>query len=996
MGLEEGCDSQAAVMRAKGVPVSTWAIVLAVFWSGATLVSLVWNITQVRDLVLEQARVELRANFFKDQSFRNWATRHGGVYVPVTPETRPDPYVAGMPERDVHTPSGRLLTLINPALMVRQFNELTETSSGARSHLSGLKPINPKNSPDSWEARALAELRQGVEEVTGIDEIGEEPFLRLIRPMKMGQKCLPCHVQQGYRVGDLAGGVSVSVPLAPLHAAADTRIRSLVLGHGTLWVFGILGIGVTAWQLRRRIAEREGMHHALEEQQERTKAILGASLDAVIAINAGNEIIDWNPQAEQAFGWSRQEALGRSLSETIIPERFHARHEAGLKSALERGGSTLIGRRVELVALHRNGHEFPIEISIALIRAGGSPCFSAYVRDISERKAALDKINRDYHAQRVLAELLETTMRPNPFEQRLQQALDLILSTPWLSLQDSGCIFLADAAGNLRMAARHGLSENIERACSTVERGHCLCGKAAVGRELLFVDCVDKRHEVSYPGMKAHGHFCVPLLFDEVLLGVLNLYVDEHHAQTAEEVQFLTAAAHAVAGMIQRDQAEQQLRHRAYHDELTGLPNRSLFVDRLEQCLRFDERHPEMRCAVFYLDLDRFKTINDSLGHTLGDQLLLEVSERIRSCLRPEDTVARMSGDEFTVLVEDATEAADVMRVAERLHAALQPPVMLGSREVFVSTSIGIAVAGRDSRDAYELLRDADTAMYRAKSQGAAQTALFDEHMHLRAVAQLTLESELRRALERAELLVHYQPIVEAESGEVLGFEALVRWAHPERGMIPPAEFIPLAEETGLINEIGQWVLMEASRQLREWRRSFPERAGLYMSVNLSAKQFLQPDLLERVTAAIRGAGVEPRHIALEITESVLLQNPESIHKTLCDLKALGVNLYIDDFGIGYSSLNYLHNFPFDALKVDRSFVGRLASGVEETEMVSTIILIARNFNMSVIAEGVEDEAQLKRLMELGCRKVQGFFYSPPLPASAVSSLALGRSGSRQ
>lgn len=987
-------DSRTAAARAVRVPVSSWAIALALFWTTVVAVSVGWNVSQVRELVLEQARIELRANYFKDLSFRNWATRHGGVYVPVTAETQPDPYVAGMPERDVRTPSGRVLTLINPALMVRQFNELAKEDSGAQAHLSSLKPLNPGNRPDAWEASALSKFVTGTEEVTGIADIDGQPYLRLIRPMKMSEKCLVCHAGQGYRIGDVAGGVSVSVPLAPLQQAGDARIRSLVLWHGVLWLLGVSGIGVTARQLRRRIDEQGVMHRQLEAHQARTRAILGASLDGIIAIDAANRIIDWNSQAEQVFGWRRDEALGRSLSATIIPERFRAAHEAGLSRHLGAGADapppTLIGKRVELVGLHRDGHEFPIEISIARMDTAGEPCFSAYVRNISERKDAVEKINRDYHIQRVLAELLETAMRPAPFEQRLQLALELILSTPWLALKGSGSIFLADAAsGKLRMAARLGLSAAIEKTCATVELGHCLCGRAAASREIVFADCIDARHDVAVPGMSAHGHYCAPILYDDRLLGVLNLYLDEHHRQTADEVRFITAATHAVGGMIQQHHAEEQLRHHAYHDALTGMPNRMLFMDRLAQRLALGERQKTSHYAVLYLDLDRFKTVNDSLGHALGDQLILEVSRRLHACMRPGDTVARLGGDEFTILLEDVDDPTDALRVAERLHAALQPPVMLEGHEIFVSTSLGIVVTAWDGRQAADLLRDADTAMYRAKSRGPGQTVLFDGQMHQRAVAQLTLESELRRAVERGELRLHYQPIVDATTGELFGFEALVRWQHPERGMISPLEFIPLAEETGLINDIGEWVLVEACRQLRAWREASPERPDLYMSINLSARQFLQSDLLARVGTAITHAGVEPHHIALEITESVLMHNREATHRTLRDLKALGVNLYVDDFGTGYSSLSYLQNFPFDALKIDRAFVSRLAPGIEEMEMVSTIISIARNFNMSVIAEGVENTGQLDRLVALGCRKVQGFHFSPPLPADDAGELVV-------
>lgn len=994
--LQNTSDHRVAPARAVRVPVSSWAIVLALFWCAVVAVSVGWNVSQVRELVLEQARIELRANYFKDLSFRNWATRHGGVYVPVTADTQPDPYVAGMPERDIRTPSGRVLTLINPALMVRQFNELAKADSGAQAHLSSLKPLNPGNRPDAWEATALAQFVTGTEEVTGIADIDGQPYLRLIRPMKMDDKCLACHTRQGYRIGDVAGGVSVSVPLAPLQRAGDARIRSLVLWHGVLGLLGVGGIGVTTRQLRRRMGEQETMHRQLDEHQARTRAILGASLDGIIAIDAANRIIDWNSQAEQVFGWRRDEALGRSLSTTIIPERFRAAHETGLRRHLGTGAEapppTLIGKRVELIGLHRDGHEFPIEISIARMDTSGEPCFSAYVRDIGERKAAVEKINRDYHIQRVLAELLETAMRPAPFEQRLQLALELILSTPWLALKGSGSIFLADAAsGNLRMAARHGLSEAVEKTCATVEPGRCLCGRAAISREIVFADCIDERHEVIVPGMSAHGHYCAPILYDDRLLGVLNLYLDEHHQQTADEVRFITAATHAVGGMIQQHQAEEQLRHHAYHDALTGMPNRMLFMDRLAQRLALGERQQAACYAVLYLDLDRFKTVNDSLGHALGDELILEVSRRIQTCVRPGDTVARLGGDEFTILLEDVDDPTDALRVAERLHAALQPPVMLEGREIFVSTSLGIVVTAWDGRKAADLLRDADTAMYRAKSRGPGQTMLFDGQMHQRALAQLTLESELRRAVERGELRLHYQPIVDAATGHLLGFEALVRWQHPERGMISPLEFIPLAEETGLINEIGQWVLAEACRQLQAWHCGAAGQPNLYVSVNLSARQFLQPDLLERVAETLARFGVEPRRIALEITESVLMHNRETTHRMLLDLKALGVNLYVDDFGTGYSSLSYLQNFPFDALKIDRAFVSRLTPGIEEVEMVSTIISIARNFNMSVIAEGVENDGQLERLIALGCDTVQGFHFSPPLPANAATSLVAER-----
>ncbi|HJU54393.1 MAG TPA: EAL domain-containing protein [Pyrinomonadaceae bacterium] len=430
-----------------------------------------------------------------------------------------------------------------------------------------------------------------------------------------------------------------------------------------------------------------------------------------------------------------------------------------------------------------------------------------------------------------------------------------------------------------------------------------------------------------------------------------------------------------------RKRAERQLLHDAFHDTLTGLPNRALFVDRLKQALARTRRLGPHQFAVLFLDLDRFKVINDSLGHIVGDQLLVGIARRLEACLRPGDTVARLGGDEFTILLEGVTDIGEAIRVAERVEKELSSPFNLMGHEVFTTVSIGIAPSTTGYDSPAEILRDADTAMYRAKSLGKARHEIFDKTMHARAVSLMQLENDLRRAVERQEFLLYYQPIVSLETGEICGVEALMRWQHPEHGLIAPAAFIPVAEETGLILQMGQWGLREACRQLREWQRQFAIGNAFQVSVNLSSKQFSQPDLIEQITCALRDTGLDPSGLRLEITESVVMENIESATDMLRQLRDLGVEASIDDFGTGYSSLSYLHRFPITILKIDRSFVSGMSNQTENVEIIRSIVMLARNLGMTVVAEGVETEEQVAQLRELGCKHAQGYLFSRPARA---------------
>jgi diguanylate cyclase (GGDEF)-like protein/PAS domain S-box-containing protein len=448
--------------------------------------------------------------------------------------------------------------------------------------------------------------------------------------------------------------------------------------------------------------------------------------------------------------------------------------------------------------------------------------------------------------------------------------------------------------------------------------------------------------------------------------------------------------AGSLTDVTDRKRAEEELAHQAFYDALTDLPNRLLFLDRLSQAIRRARRRGGRLFAILFLDLDRFKDVNDSLGHAVGDLLLTTIARRLEACVRPGDTVARLGGDEFTILIDDMRQAEDAVNVAQRIQRDLTQPFNLNGHEVFTSVSIGIA-PGAPEDGPEDLLRDADTAMYRAKERGKNRYEVFDKAMHSRAVARLQLETDLRRALEREEFRVFYQPIVSLRTDSIVGFEALVRWKHPQRDLVPPSEFLPLAEETGLIIPIDLWVVREACRQTRAWQERYPQDPALSINVNLSSKHFGQTALVDRIDEILRDTRLNPETLRVEITESVIMEESKAINEVLSRLKAMRLQLYLDDFGTGYSSLGYLHRFPIDSLKIHHSFVGQLGGGDHQGELVRTITTLAGNLNMGVVAEGVETEAQLAELRQLHCERVQGFLFSRPVSAEAAEALLASR-----
>ena len=438
----------------------------------------------------------------------------------------------------------------------------------------------------------------------------------------------------------------------------------------------------------------------------------------------------------------------------------------------------------------------------------------------------------------------------------------------------------------------------------------------------------------------------------------------------------------AMLDISERKRAEEQLLRNAFHDGLTSLPNRVLFMDRLGRSIERAKRRKDYLFAALFLDFDRFKIVNESLGHAVGDQLLIAIARRLEMCLRPSDTLARLGGDEFAILLEDMTDGSDATRVADRIQKEFTSPFDLNGQEVFIAVSIGIALSNRGYDRPEDLLRDAETAMYRAKAHGKARYEMFDVKMHTHAVALLRLEADLRRAMDRQELAVHYQPIVSLQTGKMTGCEALLRWQHPRHGLISPVDFIPVAEETGLIVPIGEWVLRTACAQNKVWQKM--DLPPLCVTVNLSGRQ-LQEDLTLVVGQILKETRLPPSCLGLELTESIVIENAQKSIVVLHELKKLGIQLSMDDFGTGYSSLSYLSRFPFDVIKIDRSFVRNVVRDPDHATIATAVIALAHSLKLKVIAEGVETEEQLGFLRSRQCDEMQGYLFSPAVPADTMT-----------
>ena len=707
------------------------------------------------------------------------------------------------------------------------------------------------------------------------------------------------------------------------------------------------GLHAGAVLIARDVRERKAAESALRHSEARFRALAESEAAAVFVLE-GEGLRYVNPALEALAGRKAAELLTMKFWDLAHPDGRPGFRDTGLLA--QRPGSP--PARFELKLLARRGEPRWVDLTLTPVEIEGRPSAMATAFDITERKLTDDALRE---SERRLREILDNM-------QLVAVLLDLEGSITYCNdylLELLGCVedevvghdwFSSFVPEEGREAARRAFRENVVRGQIEAHAQTEILTKAGDRRLISWSNTVLRDAEGRVLGAASIG-----------------------------------------ADVTDRSRAEERLRHGAFHDALTGLPNRALFMDRLATCLARFRRRPQYRFAALFLDIDRFKGINDSFGHLTGDKLLVEIARRLESCLRPGDSVARLGGDEFAVLVDDMADDEVPKRVAERIQETLNAPFELAGREVFLTASIGIAPHKPRYQGPEDFLRDADTAMHHAKTRGRASHQVFDTTMHKQAVGLLQIENDLHRAVEREELSVHYQPIVATRTGTIAGFEALVRWERPGQGFVPPGDFIRIAEETGLIIPLGTWVLDRACRQVRAWQeQTIPAGAPLMVSVNLSARQFAQPDLVARVGAIVEETRLEPGSLKLEVTESVLMQDPEVAAAMLAELAMRRVRICIDDFGTGYSSLSYLLRFPASTLKIDRSFVTDMSAGSQHSEMVRTIVVLAHNLGMDVIAEGVESAEQVRHLRALDCDYMQGYLLSRPVDAAAAEELLKG------
>ncbi len=740
--------------------------------------------------------------------------------------------------------------------------------------------------------------------------------------------------------------------LGELNSALHARENDVfdVLAH----VCGIVGYGflyhaVFVVAIQRPYRELLASRGALQKSEKRFRMLFESAPDALFMLDASGCIVTLNASATTMLGYRHDELFGVPM-DRMFRELAEDSHMSGQGCHVARPAPDLAVVKTESLARCKGGRELPVSVSLSRIELDGTYGTLIAMRDISATREMENLLRR--HSQE--------------FQTLVDHAPDIIVRV------DPAQRFLY---ANAALTAAVGIASDACWGKTWVDLG--LPPDAVVS----WIHGVDAVFASGEPATLECG-------FELPQAGLCHF-----HVRMAPERDFdgrVVSVLVIARDISERKQHEETLLHQVSHDGLTGLPNRALILDRLQQAIAHTRRSGRL-LAVAYLDLDRFKDVNDTLGHGAGDALLCEAAARIGAALREDDTIGRQGGDEFILLLPDLVQLGDAIVVAEKILAALAQPFAMNGREIYVTASIGLSICPLDADDAETLLRHADVAMYRAKEEGRNTFRFYVPEMDAQMHTRIEIEHDLRLALKRRELVLHYQPRVSLASGAVLGFEALVRWNHPRDGLLGPDRFIGVAEATGLITPLGDWVLEEACRRTRQWQtQGLPE---IRVAVNLSARQFRDPGLVERVQRVIADTGLDPAHLELEITESTVMQDSEAAAGTLRALKALGITLSVDDFGTGYSSLSYLKLFPIDALKIDRSFVRDIVTDPGDASIVRAIVNLSHSLGLSVVAEGVEDAEQAAFLRDAGCDEVQGYWFSRPLAEASAENLL--RSGCR-
>jgi diguanylate cyclase (GGDEF)-like protein/PAS domain S-box-containing protein len=735
------------------------------------------------------------------------------------------------------------------------------------------------------------------------------------------------------------------------------------------------------------VSGRKNDREALRRSSARLEALVAASPLAIMVQDGEGVIRRWNQAAERIFGWTEQEAVGKQM--LAVPDDKKA-EGAGFRERILRGEHFA---DVEAIRRHKDGRDIPVSLSAAPLRnahgeARGLVMFAA---DISERKGAERRQNIQNAVTILLAEA-DTVGQVIPrVIQTLCEGLGWAAGARRIVARNDGLMRHTEDWGLPAPEIQVFLGQSATRVDTTSENAGLLRRVWAGGQPVWLPDVAQEPSFVRGAAAMAAGLHCAfafPIMVSGEFYGVIELFAREVRQRDEDVVKIATQISSQIGQFIARKEAESHLTFFANHDTLTRLPNRVMFNERLTQAIARAQRLASM-AAVLFIDLDRFKIINDTLGHDAGDELLKQLAARLRECLREGDTIGRQGGDEFVVLVEGVSDPAQVAGVGQKILDTVARPYLIRGHEFHVTASIGISIYPEDGHDQQTLLKNADIAMYRAKEQGKNNHKFYSAQINSHSYERLALETSLRRAVERDEFLLHYQPKVDMRSGRITGVEALIRWQHPELGMVPPGEFIPIAEETGLIGPIGEWVLRTACTEARGWVAS--GLSPITIAVNLSARQFSSDELAIAILRVLRDTGLDPRLLELELTESTVMHNAERATEILQQLKRLGVRVAIDDFGTGYSSLSYLKRFPISSVKIDRSFVLDLPDDKDDAAITQAVIAMAHSLRLRVVAEGVETPEQFRFLEEHHCDEMQGNYFSKPVDALSIARLLAAR-----